>query len=188
MISRGVPGYQFGVPPEPVSPIVGVSLRCDRRAPRLARRAVESALEAAPVLDDARLVTTELVNNAMLHSGCAADDIIRVMVQLERGFLIISVHDPGPWHEAPRRDRRDPSEPGGFALRIVDKLADRWGAEDPGGHRVWAALPLSKTQSTEPTAALDRAELSSVTRPSAGRCRQAACHRPPPGGPAAYRR
>jgi hypothetical protein len=139
------------------------------------------------MLDDAKLVTTELVNNAMLHSGCGADDIIQVMVRLEGGFLIISAHDPGARSEAPRRDRHDQSEPGAFALRIVDELADRWGAEDPDGHRVWAALPLSKTQSTEPTAALDRRELSSVTRPSAGQCRQAARRRPP-GGPAAYRR
>jgi hypothetical protein len=187
MISCGVPGYQFGVPPESDSPILGLSLRCDHRAPRLARRAVESALATAPVLDDARLVTTELVNNAMLHSGCSADDIIQVMVRLEGGFLIISVHDPGPWNEAPRRDRHDQSGPGAFALRVVDHLADRWGAEDPGGHRVWAALPLGKTQSTEPTAELDRRALSSVTRPSAGQCRQAGRHRPP-GGPAAYRR
>jgi hypothetical protein len=120
-------------------------LRCDRRAPRLARRAVESALERAPLLDDARLVTTELVNHAVLHSGCVADDIIRVMVRLDPGFLIISVHDPGRSNEAPWRHPRDHSEPGAFALQIVEEIADRWGAEHPGAHHVWAALPLSKT-------------------------------------------
>jgi hypothetical protein len=98
----------------------------------LARRALEEALDEAPVLEDARLVASELVNDAVLSSGCAADDIIRVIAQLDDGFLVISVHDPGV---APRI-------PGGFGLRVLQRLADRWGTEGLDGHRVWAALAL----------------------------------------------
>lgn len=125
---------------ESTSSILGLSLRCDRRAPRLARRALERVLRTAPILDDARLVATELVNNAVLHSGCAADDIIRVSARMDDGFLIISVHDPGLSTETPSLRHRDGSEPGGLGLRIVEKIAHRWGAERPDGHHVWAAL------------------------------------------------
>ena len=143
MISNRVRGYHISVR-DSASPILGLSLRCDRRAPALARRALEGALDAPPrVLDDARLVATELVNNAVLHSGCAADDIIRVMAQVDDGYLIISVQDPGLWTgRTPTLRRRNDSEPGGLGLRIVQQIAHRWGAERPNGHRVWAALPV----------------------------------------------
>jgi anti-sigma regulatory factor (Ser/Thr protein kinase) len=142
MISSGIRGYQFGVVSESASTILGVSLRCDRRAPRLARRALESALATTRVLEDARLVISELVNNAVLHSGCATDDIIRVTAQRDGSFLIISVHDPGIGAEFPHlRDPKVP-EPGGYGLRIVKEIAARWGVENPDGHRVWAALAL----------------------------------------------
>ncbi|HWC84939.1 MAG TPA: ATP-binding protein [Solirubrobacteraceae bacterium] len=123
-------------------PLIGMALRCDHRAPRLARRAVENALDSEPWLDDARLITTELVNNVVLHSGCAPDDIIRVIVRLEDGFLMISVHDPGVAPELPRTWRRQ--EPGALGWQIVEQLADRWGSEHPGDHCVWAALSLGE--------------------------------------------
>ncbi|HEY5317130.1 MAG TPA: ATP-binding protein [Solirubrobacteraceae bacterium] len=96
------------------------------------------------MLDDARLVASELVNNAVLHSGCAPDDIIRVAAQLDDGFLIISVHNPGV---APLTEERCQAEGNpervGFGLRVVQHLAARWGIESPDEHRVWAALALS---------------------------------------------
>ncbi|HWE14172.1 MAG TPA: ATP-binding protein [Solirubrobacteraceae bacterium] len=126
--------------------ILGLSLRCDRRAPRLARRALEDALDADPVLDDARLVTSELVNNAVLHSGCEADDIMRVMVRLDAGYLVISVHVPGvsPTPGDAAHSALD-FETGRLGLRVVEHLADRWGTESPDDHRLWAALPLGAT-------------------------------------------
>jgi anti-sigma regulatory factor (Ser/Thr protein kinase) len=123
--------------------LVGLSLRCDYRAPRLARHALEEALEADQLLDDARLVTSELVNSAVLHSGCDADDIIRVMASLDGGYLVISVHVPSV-----TRPVADPGHPGRdletnrLGLHVVQHIADRWGAENPDGHRVWAALPM----------------------------------------------
>lgn len=73
----------------------------------------------------------------MLRSGCARDDIIRVMVRLDDGFLIISVHLPGEPSRA-----ADNSESAGFGLKIVEHLAERWGAESPNARHVWAALPV----------------------------------------------
>jgi hypothetical protein len=122
--------------------LVGLSLRCDQRAPRLARRAIEGALETHPVLDDARLVASELVNDAVLNSGCEADDIIRVLARLDAGFLVISVHAPvSPSVPTPEPTAYD-YETEGLSLHVVRHIADRWGAESPGDHGVWAALPF----------------------------------------------
>jgi anti-sigma regulatory factor (Ser/Thr protein kinase) len=132
MISSRRGGYHLRVPSASSSSVLGLSLRCDHRAPRLARRALEEVLDESPVLENARLLASELVNNAVLSSGCGADDIIRVVAHVDDGFLVVSVHDPGV---APRL-------PGGFGLRVLQRLADRWGTESPDGHRVWAALAL----------------------------------------------
>lgn len=101
----------------------------------------------APVLEDARLVATELANNAVLHSGCADDDIIRVLARLDGTVLTISVDDPGMSGQTPKlRPRGD--GPGGLGLWIVQALAHRWGADyvsragRPRAHRVWAELTL----------------------------------------------
>ena len=96
------------------------------------------------MLDDARLVATELINNAVLHLGWAGDDIIRVVARLDGGFLIISVHSPAVPTQPPQLSPRDVSQTGGFGLQIIKRIAHRWGADrlDPDGHRVWAALPV----------------------------------------------
>lgn len=49
--------------------VVRLSLRCDVRAPRLASEAFDSAGGIVEVRDEARLVATELVSNAVRHSG-----------------------------------------------------------------------------------------------------------------------
>ena len=128
---------------DPNPAILHLALRCDRYAPGAVRRALEGVSEIAPVLDDVKLVATELVNNAVLHSGCSADDVLRVNAQLVPGSLTISVHDPGLADLGPRLHAfEDSPEPGGMGLRIVEELARRWGAERPDGRRVWAELAL----------------------------------------------
>jgi serine/threonine-protein kinase RsbW len=147
MISLCGRGYQFRVAFDSTPPILRLALRCDGRAPALVRRALESAREVAPVLEDARLVASELVNNAVLHSGCAADDIIRVIARLDGALLTISVDDPGVSDQIPLLRPRA-GEPGGLGLWIVEELAHRWGAEYvwgaelPRTHRVWAELAV----------------------------------------------
>jgi anti-sigma regulatory factor (Ser/Thr protein kinase) len=126
---------------EPGSPIIRMAVRCDRRAPARIRRALEEARAVIPVLDDACLVATELVNNAVLHSGCDADDIICVSAGLEGDYLVISVHDPGASEGLPPVDREDDRRARDLGLRIVQSTAHR-GARGGGAHRVWAELAL----------------------------------------------
>jgi anti-sigma regulatory factor (Ser/Thr protein kinase) len=98
-------------------------------------------------LDDGLLVASELVTNAVRHSGCEPDHRLRVDVKLGQDRLLISVHDPGLSGRGarPRFDvgESDSPEPGGWGLRIVEQIARRWGAERPDGYRVWAELALA---------------------------------------------
>ena len=105
------------------------------------RKALDSLDELRTVREDALLVASELVTNAVLHSGCTPDQSIEVRAMIEADRLVISVHDPGVRGEGPRL-RIGEGHRGGFGLRLVELVARRWGWEREGGHRVWAEVSL----------------------------------------------
>lgn len=105
-------------------------------APGLAREAVHSFLGDAPqrAVEVADLLVSEVVANAVLHARSAA---------------VLSLHAQGPMLRVEVADavrgglcRRDVAdENGGFGLRIVDALAERWGVDEcDGGKVVWFEL------------------------------------------------
>ena len=121
-----------------------MSTRCDRFAPGVVREALAGLPQADQgwVLGDAMLVASELVSNAVRHSGSAEDQIVSVDVRRAADRLEISVSDPG--ESGGRAELSDrPMESGGLGLKVVDQLSARWGSERRGGgYRVWAELPL----------------------------------------------
>lgn len=113
------------------------SLAPTTRAPGIARDEVEHHLPAdlAPVRNEVALLTTELVTNAVIH----AHSVVDLDLYLYDDGLCVTVTDYGPGTPAIRA----PDESGGgYGLRLVDKLATRWGHEtiDPLGKRVWFEL------------------------------------------------
>ncbi len=121
-------------------------LPCDASAPGLARQALAALDVIKPVRTDALLIASELVTNAVLHSGCDPSDEVEVVAETLPGGLRLEVTDPGRSGCAPTL-KPPTEEAGGVGLRIVAELARRWGVERRGGTRVWAELPLS----TSPT-------------------------------------
>jgi anti-sigma regulatory factor (Ser/Thr protein kinase) len=111
-------------------------------APRDARRSLlplEGDL-TADRLDDLRVVVSELVTNAVTHSGLRRDGSIVLKVQLLSGSRVrVEVADTGGGF--PGVSSR-PSDQHGRGLTIVGRLADRWGTEQDGGTKVWAELPI----------------------------------------------
>jgi anti-sigma regulatory factor (Ser/Thr protein kinase) len=107
------------------------------------RDAVDHLEVTAPIRENARLVASELVTNAVLHSGCFGGQTIEVDLTLHPECLVISVDEPCVAGQTPliRTDDDDPVR-GGFGLRIVDRLARDWGATHDDGHRVWAEIAL----------------------------------------------
>ena len=92
------------------------------------------------VRDSAELVVSELVTNAVTHTGTAAELV--VARESGAGLLRISVADRSSRHPAPRDAA--PDAVGGRGLAIVEVLAQAWGVTAHGeGKLVWAVLPLS---------------------------------------------
>lgn len=103
------------------------------RARRLLAQWFEKALEPQE-LDSAKLVSTELVNNAVLHGT----GMIRLQAEVNNDRLLIEVIDQGAGFE--HTVRVIPFEQlSGRGLTIVDTEASRWGIHEGTTH-VWAEL------------------------------------------------
>jgi anti-sigma regulatory factor (Ser/Thr protein kinase) len=106
---------------------------------REARVFVAKALgELHPGLDSAVLLTSELVTNAVMHTGsrCAGGTITVVVVEYDGGVRI-EVADQGSELSAPVV-RGDVYASDGHGLFLVQTLADQWGyVRDNGGTTVW---------------------------------------------------
>lgn len=90
-------------------------------------------------LEDARLLVSELVTNAIRHAGLNDDDEIRLVVVTGDRALRIEVCDPGPGFDM-SEPQPDPARPSGWGLYLVRELADRWGVERNEQTRVWFEL------------------------------------------------
>ena len=99
----------------------------------LAERAIDGR-----VRDDALLVVSELVTNALMHGEGA----IVLRASATASAVRLSVTDSGV--DLPELLPLDPKRIGGLGLIVVDRIAAEWGvAPFPGGKTVWAALSLS---------------------------------------------
>jgi anti-sigma regulatory factor (Ser/Thr protein kinase) len=90
-------------------------------------------------LEDARLLVSELVTNAIRHAGLEDDDVIRLVVVTGDRVLRIEVCDPGQGFEVDAR-QPDTARPSGWGLHLVRELSDRWGVERNEETRVWFEL------------------------------------------------
>lgn len=126
--------------PSQTDDLLSLELVCDERAPLIVRDALAEIHDGGWSLDDGRLVASELVGNAVRHSGCQNGHRLQIDVSRGHGRLLISVHDPGLSGDDVRPGDGDPAEPGGWGLWIIGQLSEAWGAERPDGYRVWAEL------------------------------------------------
>jgi two-component sensor histidine kinase len=96
------------------------------------------------VVDDAALVMSELVGNAVRHGTPLQCGGVRVLWEVHDCALHLEVQDGGrgPAPDAPARQSM--SAEGGRGLAIVEMLALRWGSTPTfdGGTGVYAELPL----------------------------------------------
>ncbi|MET8155680.1 ATP-binding protein [Sphaerisporangium sp. NPDC005289] len=109
------------------------------RSVGVARRFVRDTLGAGhPVLDDVTLLVSELVTNALAHSGSGLDGgIIRVGIgELPGRRLHVVVVDDGSPHAIPRPRTAKPVDENGRGLAILQSVAKRWGTYRDGTRRV----------------------------------------------------
>ncbi|MFF1921569.1 SpoIIE family protein phosphatase [Streptomyces sp. NPDC058221] len=150
-------------------PVARTSLPGNLLAPAAARRFVEAALAewsglglpaavgfSERLSDDAAVIVSELVTNAVVHAGTNVELLFRLeeATEDEASALVLEVSD----HHPARAVRSDGREPGagsdsaaapeqlaeyGRGLELVATLAERWGITYRTGLKtVWARLPV----------------------------------------------
>jgi anti-sigma regulatory factor (Ser/Thr protein kinase) len=122
---------------------------------------IEAALDPE-MLDDLRLLISELVTNAIRHAGLTTGDWIELVVDVDTERVRVEVRDPGPGFDPaqlPARTgpshRADPQSlehvrelpRGGWGLEFLRRIASRWGVERNGLTSVWFELDLERPSS-----------------------------------------
>jgi signal transduction histidine kinase len=118
---------------------IDLHLPPDARSPGKARRSLDGLRSSLddPFVDDAALLVSEVVSNSVRHAGLDTSDAIQVRVRGTRSMLHVDVIDGGPGFEP---DVGPHEGNGGWGLRLVDRLATRWGVECGDTTRVWFDL------------------------------------------------
>jgi len=125
-------------------PRLSIELPREPTAPRAARAAFERLESEFPRerFEDARLLLSELVTNAVKYGG---EGSLRIDVRQVDGAIHVEVIDRGAGFAARKaadaRDRDDLELVGGWGLPLVEKLADDWGSFEGSTH-VWFRIGL----------------------------------------------
>jgi anti-sigma regulatory factor (Ser/Thr protein kinase) len=119
-------------------PPLVLDLPRDGTAAALARGALaEIEEDDEDIADRLAVLTTELVSNAVRHGG----GTIRLRVSFDAEAIRVEVQDEGECFVAAEALAIEGTAAGGFGLKIVEALADRWGVDRARGV-VWAELDV----------------------------------------------
>lgn len=111
------------------------------------------------VVDDAALVMSELVGNAIRHGSPLSGGGVRVTWEIADCALRLEVHDGGGGVDDQVQAAVPASAESGRGLAIVELLAQRWGTTPApdGGSGVYADLPLGAAVASNAARRLGRA-------------------------------
>jgi anti-sigma regulatory factor (Ser/Thr protein kinase) len=98
---------------------------------RLARRALHAHGLHEDIEHTVTLLATEIVGNAVRHAELRPDQRIVFFARLHEDFARVEVADPGMGF--------DPAsvQSEGYGLKLLSRLAGRWGVDCSKGCRVW---------------------------------------------------
>ena len=128
-------------------PMSSVTVPHERSSVSTARHALADELDAngvgTPMRDDAVLVLSELVSNAIKHAAPLPSGDISVCWALQQDRLHLEITDGGALTR-PQAAVAAVSSLGGRGLDIVRTICSEWGVtEDGNAVTVWADLPRS---------------------------------------------
>jgi anti-sigma regulatory factor (Ser/Thr protein kinase) len=110
-----------------------------------ARRWARSRLVGSGIRDDEPLAETlillisELVTNAVVHTGCPA--VLRMLFGATGAAGTVRVEVADASCRPPQQRHAEGEDTGGRGLELVDGLADRWGWQPEGaGKRIWCEV------------------------------------------------
>ena len=121
----------------------------------VARRHVVRVLGArgvdAVTRDDAALIVSELVGNALRHGRAMRGGVLRIRWHFERAHLRVEVTDGGGGRPV-LRDHSTTLFANGRGLEIIATLTSAWGfAVDADGTTVWAHVPTESAAMHDPS-------------------------------------
>jgi anti-sigma regulatory factor (Ser/Thr protein kinase) len=129
-------------PPELVCQLIGFTVPSSPQAVRIARFHVRAALGfhgLAEYADDAAVITSELVTNAVQHVGGTKTIGVVVARLWEPTAVAVVVADSSP--EGPIRRETSADSEHGRGLQIVEALSAHWGwHHEDGGKVIYAVL------------------------------------------------
>ena len=109
-------------------------------SPAAARRAVREAMTGAGlevILDDAVLLVSELVTNAVVHAGTR----IELRVDIGPGSVLVEVIDFRPRALPDLLGKPEADREAGRGMLLLDAVAKEWGIRHfAGGKAVWFQL------------------------------------------------
>jgi anti-sigma regulatory factor (Ser/Thr protein kinase) len=106
------------------------------RAPARARQALSSLDKALnDVRCDVTLLVSELVTNSVRHGDAHPETTIELIATAAADKVRIEVADNGPGFDVAEAKRE--REIGGYGLKLVDRIANRWGVISEPSPRVW---------------------------------------------------
>ncbi|HTT28990.1 MAG TPA: ATP-binding protein [Solirubrobacteraceae bacterium] len=115
-------------------------IEAQSEGPAKARRIIAeelSTLLSPSELDDMKLLVSELVTNGIVH-GRNEEDIPVMLDLCINGSIRCAVKDEGSGFFAGFAKGRDDARRGGWGLRLVEQLSDRWGMQcSPRRTEVW---------------------------------------------------
>jgi len=117
-----------------------------RSTPSMARTKLAAFLTvnraSNAVIDDALIVISEMIANAVSHGEPAADGSIEISWSISDSLLELSVYDAGIGAALTPIDF-DEDSLSGRGLQIIARVADRWWVDMSQGTRVNAELVMS---------------------------------------------
>jgi anti-sigma regulatory factor (Ser/Thr protein kinase) len=96
---------------------------------------------SAKVLEEATLLVSELVTNAVRHAPRAGIPEVELRLKLDPERVRVVVSDPGAGFVAEPR-LPTASESSGWGLYLVDRIADRWGVITKDRSEVWFEIDV----------------------------------------------
>lgn len=123
---------EFQIPGGPRAPLSARAKLSESLGPRL----------GPPVLDDMRLLVSELVTNCVLHGGASDRRKITVRTAVREDSVLTEVCHDGPSF-LPPSEWPDVESPGGLGLFLVDQMSSAWGIAEDCETCVWFELCLA---------------------------------------------
>jgi signal transduction histidine kinase len=123
-----------------------VHLAADTGAPEAARRSIEELRSTIDptTLDEAVLLTSELVTNSVRHARLDEQQSIGVRAFVGQSSVRVEVSDPGRGFDAHGVSR--PAAGGGWGLWLLDRIASSWGVHPGQPTTVWFELGFPPAQ------------------------------------------